>query len=247
MKKIYSKIYFFLIALSLNSCQNELDQSYNNKRFEKIYSKDVARINREREYNEKKLDSEALKTLITPSSQDQRISDVTNSFDYVDISYIGSKKQEKIFPNYETYENGKFSNPANAFSPKIFEIAYNTYLNQPFTKNGVEFDFIEIPESDSFGVKSSSSDKNYTLIPIQSLQEAIKTINQTRTEEDIEFSKRLIVDKKSLLRKKNMLRFEEDNSYIKFFEKEASNFNLATQETKDSKPYLQPSDKTIKN
>ena len=102
---------------------------------------------------------------------------------------------------------------------------------------------------DSFGVKSSSGNKNYTLVPIQSLQEAVKIINQTRSEEDIEFSKRLIVVKKSLLRKKNISRYEEGNSYVKFFEQttEANNNNLATQETKNSKPYLQSSDKTIKN
>lgn len=249
MKKIYSKIYFFIIALSLNSCQNELDQSYNNKRFEKNYSKDVTRINRERAFNEKENPEENLNTLLTPSLQEQRTSTVTNSFDYVDISQIGSKKQEKYFPDYETYEHGKYSNPNNAFSPRIFEISYNTYLNQPFSRSGVEFDFIEIPEADSFGVKSSSGNKNYTLVPIQSLQEAVKIINQTRTEEDIEFSKKLIVVKKSLLRKKNISRYEEGNSYVKFFEQtpKGNNHNLATQETKNSRPYLQSSDKTIKN
>ena len=104
MKKIYFKIYFFLIALSLNSCQNELDQSYNNKRFEKNYSKDVTRINRERTFNEKENPEENLNTLLTPSSQEQRTSNITNSFDYVDISQIGSKKQEKYLLDDNTSE-----------------------------------------------------------------------------------------------------------------------------------------------
>lgn len=231
MKKIYLTIYFLFITLVLNSCQIPLIETKNDKRFEEIYSKDVDRINRERTSKEK--DSlKDLSKMLVPSSQDQRASDVTNSFDYVEISNIGSKKPEKYYPDYETYEYGKYSNPSNSFSPKIFEIGYNTYLNKPFSVSGVEFDFIDIPELDSYGVKSSSSDKNYTLIPIQSLQEAIKIINQSRSEEDIEFSKKLIVEKKTLLRKKNSLRNNEGNEYTKFFEKnsEVNNIKIAEEE-----------------
>jgi hypothetical protein len=232
MRKIYLTIYFLSITIALNSCQSPLDQAYNNKKFEKIYSKDVNRINSERVFNEKENAQENLNTLLTPSSQEQRTSSVTNSFDYVDISQIGAKKQEKYFPDYETYEHGKFSNPNNAFSPRIFEISYNTYLNQPFSRSGVEFDFIDIPEVDSFGIKSSSGNKNYTLVPIQSLQDAIKIINQSRTEEDLEFSKKLIVDKKILLRKKNSLRNNEGSEYVKFFENssDVSNIKIASEE-----------------
>jgi hypothetical protein len=231
MKKIYLTIYFLFITLVLNSCQIPFIESKNDKRFEEIYSKDVDRINRERTSKEKD-SAKDLSKMLAPSSQDQRASNDTNSFDYVEISYIGSKKQEKYYPDFETYEFGKYSNPSNAFSPKIFEIGYNTYLNKPFSVSGVEFDFIDIPELDSYGVKSSSGDKNYTLIPIQSLQDAIIIINKSRTDEDIEFSKKLIADKKTLLRKKNTLRYNDSNEYTKFFEKtsEVNNIKIAEEE-----------------
>lgn len=231
MKKIYLTIYFLFITLILNSCQIPFMEPKENKRFEEIYSKDVNRIKRERTPKEKDEVNDLSKMLV-PSSQDQRSSNDTNSFDYVEISHIGAKKPEKYFPDYETYEYGKYSNPSNAFPPKIFEIGYNTYLNKPFSVSGVEFDFIDIPELDSFGVKSSSGDKNYTLVPIQSLQEAIRIINQSRTDDDIEFSKKLIVEKKALLRKKNSLRNNEGNEYTKFFEKnsEVNNIKIAEEE-----------------
>ena len=46
-----------------------------------------------------------------------------------------------------------------------------------------------------------------------------------------------------------MERYDEDNKYVKFFENtpEPNNLNLAVQETKNLKPYLQSNDKTIKN
>ncbi len=175
MKKIYSRIYFSLLIINLTSCQLIFEESSHNKKFEDQYSDDIEKINQSR--NPQTLPKEDLETLLKPTLQDDLGLDGTNSFDYVNISHFGST-QKKHFPDYETYEQGKFSSPANQFSPKIFEIGYNTYLNQPFTKSGVEFDFIEIPESDSFGIKSSSTNKNYTLIPMQSLQDSIDIINK---------------------------------------------------------------------
>ncbi len=216
MKKNIFFIYFLLLTLSLNSCQ--FNEDPNNKFFNKKYSKKVKEINKERDVSLKKNELvNNLDKLLKPSEQDDNFPSKSNSFDYVDIAPFGSN-QKKYFPDYETYEQSKFSGPESKFSPKIFEIGYNTYLNQPFVVSGVEFDFIEIPEIDSFGIKSSSRSKNYTLVPIQSLQEAIKIINQTKTAEDIEFSKKLIVDKKSLMRKKNLPNIEDKNEYIKLSE-----------------------------
>jgi hypothetical protein len=228
MKKIYSRIYFSLLIINLTSCQLIFEEPSHNKKFEDQYSDDIEKINQSR--SPQTLPKEDLETLLKPTLQDDLGLDGTNSFDYVNISHFGST-QKKYFPDYETYEQGKFSSPANQFSPKIFEIGYNTYLNQPFTKSGVEFDFIEIPESDSFGIKSSSTNKNYTLIPMQSLQDSIDIINKSKTAEDIEFSKKLIVDKKALIRKKNLERYNENDEYVKFFEKslESKNVNVATQ------------------
>ena len=229
MKKIYSRIYFVLLIINLTSCQLIFKEPSHNKKFEDQYSNDIEKINQSR--NAQKLPEEDLTKLLTPTLQNDTGVDGSNSFDYVGMSHFGST-QKKYFPDFETYEQGKFSNPSDQFSPKIFEIGYNTYLNQPFTKSGVEFDFIEIPESDSFGIKSSPANKNYTLIPIRSLQDSIDTINKSKTAEDIEFSKKLIADKKFLIRKKNLERYNENDEYVKFFEKsinDPKNINVASQ------------------
>lgn len=231
MKKIYFIIYFLLLILTLESCQYNEDPS--NEQFRKKYNKQVKEINKERDTPpEKDPLTKNIDQLLKPSGQDDNFSSKSNSFDYVGINHFGSN-QKKYFPDYETYEQSKFSGPESKFSPKIFEIGYNTYLNQPFAVSGVEFDFIEIPESDSFGVKSSSNDKNYTLVPIKSLQEAIRTINQTKTAEDIEFSKKLIIDKKSLIRKKNLSRNNENIEYVKLFEGTSSNIETTEKKIND--------------
>jgi hypothetical protein len=234
MKKIYSRIYFALLIINLTSCQLIFKEPSHNKKFEDQYSDDTAKINQSR--NAQASPKEDLETLLTPTLQANTDSDKANSFDYVGMSHFGSN-QKKYFPDYETYEQGKFSNPSDQFSPKIFEISYNTYLNQPFTRSGVEFDFIEIPESDSFGIKSSSTNKNYTLIPMRSLHDSIEIINKSKTAEDIEFSKKLIVDKKFLIRKKNLERFNENDEYVKFFEKsiDSKSINVASQNSNPQK------------
>ena len=231
MRKIYFIIYFLLLTLPLESCQFNEDPS--NKQFKKKYNKQIKEINKERDNPQKKDPlTKNIDQLLNPPEQDNNFSSKANSFDYVGINHFGSN-QKKYFPDYETYEQSKFSGPESRFSPKIFEIGYNTYLNQPFAVSGVEFDFIEIPEYDSFGIKSSSSNKNYTLVPIQSLQEAIKTINQAKTAEDIEFSKKLIVDKKSLIRRKNLSRNNDNIEYVKLFEKTSNNIETAEKKIND--------------
>ena len=228
MKKICFRIYFLLLSINLTSCQLIFNEPSHNKKFEDQYSDEMEKINQSR--NAKPSPKEDLEKLLTPTLQNDTGQDGSNSFDYVGMSYLGST-QKKYFPDYETYEQGKFSNPSDQFSPKIFEIGYNTYLNQPFTKSGVEFDFIEIPEFDSFGIKSSPANKNYTLIPIRSLQDSIDIINKSKTAEDIEFSKKLIAEKKFLIRKKNLERFNENDEYVKFFEKsiDSKSVNVASQ------------------
>ncbi len=221
----------------MQACKSYYDSG--DMHFKERYSKQVKEINKGRE------DSIAQNSLINnvdkllkPLEQGDNFPNKANSFDYVDIAPFGSSKK-KYFPDYEVYEQSKFSGPESQFSPKIFEIGYNTYLNQPFSVSGVEFDFIDIPESDSFGIKSSSSDKNYTLVPIKSIQEAIKIINNSRTDDDIEFSKKLIVDKKAFLRKKSLTNNNEKNEYLKSFEQASNNDEKPEKKIENSQKNLQ--------
>ena len=236
MKKIYWAIYF-LLFFSTQSCNFSYDSG--DKQFKERYSKQVKEINKEREDSFAKNSLvNNMDNLLNPMEQEDNFPNKANNFDYVDIAHFGSNKK-KYFPDYEVYEHSKLSGPESQFSPKIFEIGYNTHLNQPFSVSGVEFDFIDIPESDSFGVKSSSSNKNYTLVPIKSIQEAIKAINQSRTVDDVEFSKKIIVEKKILLRKKNLLNNDEKNDYVKLFEQASNNNEKPEKKIENSQKNLQ--------
>ena len=228
-KKYCYLLTLFLITLSLYSCSSGPEFKFSeNETFQKKFGEEIKKIKKDRTQsspetsNKNNLDPTDSSNLFVPISQSETGQDKSNSFDYVDISHMGSKQPKPHFPNYETYQQGIANNPSNNLSPRIFEISYTTYLNPPFDESSREFDFIEIPETDSFGVKSSASYKNYTLVPIDSIQNAIKTINLSKTDEDIDFSKKMIVEKKALLRHKKLDRFQEKNQYIKFFQDQSS-------------------------
>ncbi|MFM7702920.1 MAG: hypothetical protein ACKO6C_05640, partial [Alphaproteobacteria bacterium] len=65
-------------------------------------------------------------------------------------------------------------------------------------------------------------DKRYNLVPIASLQNAVKTIVESRSDDDLEISRKLIAEKKGLLRKKQLEFYKEKKDYIKFFENNLS-------------------------
>lgn len=217
------KIIFLLIGFIITpSCSNNKNFS-KNAEFEKKFKKDVNKINKERKLKENKVKSSFnnlnpndINNLLTPELQNDQMNDSSNSFPYVDIAIIGDNPQKQIFPNYESYERNIFNNPAQSLPPKIFEISYNTFLNPPFNQIGIEFDFIDIPNTDKFGISSSHNNKNYTLVPIQSLQTAVKAINDNRSDEDIEFSKKIIAEKKTFFRKKDLEHYQEKNEYNNF-------------------------------
>ena len=222
MKSKFILTFLLLTFIVAPSCSSNKNFS-KNEVFEKKFKKEVNKINKDRKLNDKKVKSSInnlnpsdINNLITPELQNDEMSDTSNSFPYVDIANIGDKPKKQIFPNYESYERNIFSNPANNLPPKIFEISYNTFLNPPFNHIGIEFDYIDIPNTDKYGISSSSNNKNYTLVPIQSLQSAVKAINDDRSDEDIEFSKKIIAEKKAFFRKKDLEHYQEKNEYTNF-------------------------------
>jgi len=217
----------FSILISISSCSNGVDNNYFsgseiNENFQQKYGKQIIDINSERGIDKNQTNDKLYltdqKNLVTPEDQFTGGDNISNSFDYVDKSYFGSPTPKQIFPNYETYQQGSFANPNQTLSPKIFEISYNTFLNPPFNNLGEEFDYIEIPDVDAFGVNSSSSNKNYTLIPINSLEKSINQINNSRTAEDIEFSKKIIAERKFLIRNKRLIKFQAKNQFVRFYD-----------------------------
>lgn len=222
------KINIILVLLFLSSCLKTSDVNFFageeiNKNFEKKFGPQIEEIKMGRAIEEFDQGPEALNpknanNLFSPENQFENGNNISNSFDYVDKSYFGSPQPKQFFPSYETYQHGLNNNPNQGLSPKIFEISYNIFLNPPFNNLGEEFDYINIPKIDAFGVRSSSNNKNYTLVPIKSLEKAIAQINKSRTEEDIEFSKKIIAERKTLIRNKKLNRFQEKNQYVRYYE-----------------------------
>lgn len=238
--KRYCCLLFLLITTITTSCSRptpspELNFSQNDV-FEKKFGNEIAKIKNERKLQEANaqngdpLNPKNANNFFSPNFQYDNSQDKSNSFNYVDISYLGSQQPKQHFPDYETYQQGATSMPNNGLSPRVFEISYNTYLNPPFSNSGEEFDVIDIPEVDSFGVRSSSNNKNYTLVPIESVRNAVKTINDSKTLEDMEFSKKIIAEKKVLLRRKKLDRYQEKNQYVKFFQNSAVQANNQTKD-----------------
>jgi hypothetical protein len=228
LKFFYKSKIKICIILFLTSCLRPDDQNFFagdeiNKNFEKKFGSQIEEIKMGRAIEEVDQDSEVFnskdpKNLFSPEGQFTNGDNISNSFDYVDKSYFGSPQPKQFFPSYETYQQGISNNPNQGLSPKIFEISYNVFLNPPFNILGEEFDYIDIPKVDAFGVKSSSYNKNYTLIPIRSLEKAIAQINKSKTPEDIEFSKKIIAERKAIIRNKKQNNFQEKNQFVRYYE-----------------------------
>jgi len=228
-KKILASLF---LLLNLVSCSQDLSNFSSNDVFEYRYRSEADKINQKRVFtdnnnvfgffeNESDYEFKNPNNFRTPAEQNLPAKILANKYNYIDISYLGSKNIQ-YFPDLETYQQGIANNPDRGLDPKIFEISYNTYLNQPFNNLGEDFDKIYIPIIDGHGVKSSASDKNYNLVPIASLQNAVKTIVESRSDDDLEISRKLIAEKKGLLRKKQLEFYKEKNEYIKFFENNLS-------------------------
>lgn len=222
----------FVLVLNLASCSNNLSNFSSNDLFEARFKSDTDKINKIRTLNEEKsvfgflgsdsnIDYKNPSNFQTPDRQNLPSKTLANKYNYVDISYLGSKNAQH-FPDLETYQQGIANNPDSGLDPNVFEISYSTYLNKPFNNLGEDFDKINIPIQDGYGIKSSASDKNYNLVPIASLQNAIKTIIESRSQVDLEITRKLIVERKNLLRKKQLEYYKEKNDYVKFFENNLS-------------------------
>lgn len=230
VKKILTVLFF---SLNIVSCTNDLSNFSTNEVFESRYKSEASKINKQRAATQEEssilgflgmdsgFDYKNPANFQTPDGQNSPSKTLANKYNYIDISYLGSRNAQ-YFPDLETYQQGIAKNPDSGLDPNVFEIAYNTYLNKPFNNLGEDFDKIYIPMQDGHGVKSSASDKNYNLVPIASVQNAVRTIINSRSQDDLEISRKLIVERKNLLRKKQLEYYKEKNEYIKFFENNLS-------------------------
>jgi hypothetical protein len=178
-----------LVALTfLFSCSKENKYNAN---FEKKYKDQVDLINKQRR-----------SPLIENAPQANKVINVTEKdyTQYVDINQFDVPLKEYL-PNREVYDNLSQANPSNSLPKNIFELSYNLGTHVPFSTKGQEFDLIEIPANDSYGIATNASEKEYLLASIESVQESIDLINSQRSESDIAISKSIIAETKDLIRK----------------------------------------------
>lgn len=166
------------ILIFLNSCIPQVGgkASGGNESFEQKFGNQVKGL------GEQRLDKQAkeadFKNYRSPDEQKnfKGINSLENSFPYPEITNFGEPSTKIFFPDTETYEQGQQINPANQLSPDIFDISYNTALNPPFKKLGQEFDAIDVPSADIYGISSGSSDKSYLLASHDSIYNSISKI-----------------------------------------------------------------------
>ncbi len=180
-----------------------------NSVFQKKYGKEVQKIANSRvapktsQKKENKLDF--------ASPQDELVnqpspinSDYEQYYASVDPDEYAAVPPRNFLPNGEVYEQGK--NTPEALAKNIFNISYRTALSPPFRKSGIEFDSINIPPQDSYGVVTVMSEKEYLLVGNNSLQKNIDYINNSRSLEDVEMSQILIKEQRQLRRKQKMIK-----------------------------------------
>lgn len=171
-----------------------------NADFEKKFKEDVSRINSDRTS-----DSISSKVTVMQSPSPYEINAQNRDYyAYVDVNKFNDKAPETYLPNGESYEQTRGSNPSNSVPPDMFEITYNLGLYPAFRRAGAEFDRIEIPPEDVYGVKTKLSDKEYLLAGNDSMQKAVDQINAQKTAQDIANSEILIAERKALRRKQQM-------------------------------------------
>lgn len=223
LKNKFTKI-LLLIILSLAACKPRNTDSVNNE-FRKKYSKDVDYL---KNYTNQLQQQSITDFQEGQKSESELLIPKNSKYDNPDklINVSGPLKENEAdfethklileprkyyTPDAQTFIEGHRNFAPDKLPPDIFEIRYNTNLHPPFVMTGIEFDVIQIPAQDKYGVSSNLSEKQYLLAGSDSLQRSIDKYDFSRNQEDLEFSEILIKEQKELLKeKKNQEIFGKD-------------------------------------
>ncbi len=184
---------FTLALIGLTSCGTN-DKWDQNKTFSGRYGKDIEGIKASRiDPSAVKLDTNTKLEFTAPIDQDVARYSNTNI----------------AVPEY--YTTQQFSNQLVAssrfqFPAEMFENNYTPPISSPFRRIGAEFDAIDVPTQDAYGVKAGISDKEYLSVSRKLLQKNVDQINKERTSDDVENSEILISEQRKLKRKEKMIR-----------------------------------------
>ncbi len=128
-----------------------------------------------------------------------------NSSASVDTSKLSLKKAQDFTPDAQTFSEAQSALAQSRLPEDMFDITYNTELSQPFIFSGIEFDLINIPAHDAYGVNSNLSEKQYALAGNSSLQKNVDQVLASRSHDDIEFSETLVREQKQLQREQKII------------------------------------------
>ena len=209
LKNLFSKVFLLLFcALLFQSCKSAPDV---NESFQRKFGEEVKRVKITRTPVAEK-DLEKLSFSQEIAKPDWRDLDSGSSEYYANVEakdYKGTRMQ-KFLPDNDDYARAR-SSPSN-LPNDIFDITYNTTISPPFSKSGAEFDNINIPLFDAYGVKTEMSEKEYLFAGNDSLQKNIDQINSQKDQQDAEISEILIKEKRELRRRDKVIKIFGKNS-----------------------------------
>ncbi len=198
-----------LSVFVISSCSVNNDSA--NRQFEEKFAKEVAKINAEREKMQGQ--PQAAQQTSTPKNKGGDfdnpanllgVSSPGNKSAAFDTNKLHLKQPQNYTPDAQVLSEGLKNFAPTQIPPNIFELRYSTRPHPPFAMTGVEFDVIEIPNQDAYGIKSNLDDKQYLLAGNDSLQRSIDSTQKTRSAQDVEFSKILISEQKKLKKKQRI-------------------------------------------
>ncbi len=192
-----SKIALIVALFCLASCKSDEDTV--NKTFNQKYGKEVERVRLDRLPPQAQFPQEKLE-FTAPIERDFRYANNNLGADLEQYSnFEGALSQVFL-------QDADARNQAPSQMGSIFDNPYRAPINVPFRKIGDEFDAIEVPEQDAYGVKTGMLEKEYLLVSKKLLQKNVDQINNSRSENDLEDSEALIAEQKQIKRKLKMIK-----------------------------------------
>ncbi len=210
MKIIFSKLLILLAIVIASSCSSNMNPGHMNQSFERKYGSQVDQILENKKIKKRdfmvdgtqntKFRSSPEFKLYSSPSQILAVEPPSGKSSSFETHKLYLKTPQEHFPTSRTYEVGKKNSASSKIPDDIFDINYNTSQHTPFQITGIDFDIIVIPKKDAFGIASSLNEKSYPIVGNNYVSRNINSIINNRTEEDVEFTEKLIEEQK-LIRK----------------------------------------------
>lgn len=211
-RSVFFAIAFLSLTQILQSCSNA-PKNYN-QAFEDKYGLEIERIKTER-----KSELDLIQPTTAPQSfnqsQEEFLKDSAESyFPYADIAKLGDDPRENFLPNGEVYQQTKNQNPSGSLPEDMFVITYYTQLHPQYRYDTSEFNNIQIPPQDAYGVKTQLLQKPYLMAGNDSLQRSVDHLQKRVNEENIDLSATIIAEQKQLKRQERMKKTFGENDFI---------------------------------